>query len=88
MNINNGKDIDSLLFTHKGTNVKFKCTKRVENHYFDTFYEEAKVGIAFDDMKEVDYLIEMLERFKEAVSQNVGTWNVYRYVSKHEVQKL
>ena len=76
MKINNSKDVNSLIFTHKGKDVKFRCEKHAIPMDFQDIEPIVEACIEFGDMHEVDYLIEMLERFKEAIENDIGAWKM------------
>ena len=75
MKIENKKNITEILLTHKGKNVKYDCFIKplpcLDN--LDLVYHES-INIIFDDLMEVEALIDLLERFKQEVQEYTGVW--------------
>lgn len=75
MKINDKENINEIILRHKGKNVKFKCfikpfpyVERLD------LKEKDSVEIVFDDLTEVDALIDMLKRFKQESQEYIGVW--------------
>lgn len=75
MKINDKENINEIILRHKGKNVKFECfikpfpyVKRLD------LKEKDSVEIVFDDLTEVDALIDMLKRFKQESQEYIGVW--------------
>ena len=70
--------VNKISLRHKGKNVRFDCyvkpflcEKRLD-------LERPKVAkIEFDDLREVDSMIEMLSRFRKECEECIGEWNRY-----------
>ena len=75
MKIENKKNITEILLTHKGKNVKYDCLIK-PLPYLDNLdlAENESVNIVFDDLMEVEALIDVLERFKQEVQGYIGVW--------------
>ena len=65
MKINDKENINEIILRHKGKDIKFNCfikpfpyVERLD------LKEKDPVEIVFDDLTEVDALIDMLKRFK------------------------
>ena len=75
MKINNKENINKIILRHKGKDVKFEC-------FINSFpYAERldlekrnSAEIVFDDLIEVDALIDMLKRFKQESQEYIGVW--------------
>lgn len=76
MRINgNVEDINIINLIHKGKDIKFKCFSRPMPYMPRVDLEPPKEAtIAFDDLKEVDEMIEMLKRFKIECAGYMGNW--------------
>lgn len=73
--IGNVEDINVITLTHKSKNAKFQCIPQPMPYMPRTDLEEDKVvEIMFDDLREVDELIAMLERFKKECIGYIGSW--------------
>lgn len=75
MKINDKENINEIILRHKGKNVKFECfikpfpyVERLD------LKEKDSVEIVFDDLTEVDALIDMLKRFKQESQEYIGVW--------------
>lgn len=75
MKINDKENINEIILRHKGKDVKFECfikpfpyVERLD------LKEKDSVEIVFDDLTEVDALIDMLERFKQESQEYIGVW--------------
>ena len=75
MKIENKENINEILLSHKGKNVKFECFIK-PFPYADRLdlVERKPVEIVFDDLMEVEALIEMLTRFKKEIQEYIGVW--------------
>ena len=68
-------EIDKFTFSHKSKDVKFQCVKQPLPYALVQNLEECKgVQIDFVDLKEIDDLINMLERFREECILQFGEW--------------
>lgn len=75
MKINDKENINEIILRHKGKNIKFNCfikpfpyVERLD------LKEKDPVKIVFDDLIEVDALIDMLKRFKQESQEYMGVW--------------
>lgn len=75
MKINDRENINEIILRHKGKDVKFECfikpfpyAERLD------LKEKVPVEIVFDDLIEVDALIDMLKRFKQELQEYIGVW--------------
>lgn len=75
MKINDRENINEIILRHKGKDVKFECfikpflyVERLD------LKEKESVEIVFDDLTEVDALIDMLKRFKQESQEYIGVW--------------
>ena len=75
MKINDKENINEIILRHKCKNIKFNCfikpfpyVERLD------LKEKDPVEIVFDDLTEVDALIDMLERFKQESQEYIGVW--------------
>lgn len=75
MKINDKENINEIILRHKGKDIKFNCfikpfpyVERLD------LKEKDLVEIVFDDLTEVDALIDMLERFKQESQEYIGVW--------------
>ena len=75
LKIENKENINEILLSHKGRNVKFECFIK-PFPYSDRLdlAEKKPVEIVFDDLMEVEALIEMLIRFKKETQEYIGVW--------------
>ena len=69
------ENVDEILLSHKGKNVKFECFIK-PFPYSDRLdlAEKKPVEIVFDDLMEVEALIDMLKRFKQEIQEYIGVW--------------
>ena len=75
MKINNKENINKIILRHKGKDVKFECfikpfpcAERLD------LEKRNSAEIVFDDLIEVDALIDMLKRFKQESQEYIGVW--------------
>lgn len=75
MKINDKENINEIILRHKGKDIKFNCfikpfpyVERLD------LKEKDSVEIVFDDLTEVDALIDMLKRFKQESQEYIGVW--------------
>jgi hypothetical protein len=75
LKINDKENINKIILRHKGKNIKFNCfikpfpyVERLD------LKEKDSVEIVFDDLTEVDALIDMLKRFKQESQEYIGVW--------------
>lgn len=75
MKINGKENINEITLRHKGRDIKFECfikpfpyAERLD------LKEKDPVEIVFDDLTEVDALIDMLKRFKQESQEYIGVW--------------
>ena len=75
LKIENKENINEILLSHKGRNVKFECFIK-PFPYSDRLdlAEKKPVEIVFDDLMEVEALIDMLKRFKQEIQEYIGVW--------------
>lgn len=67
--------INRLELNHNGTNLKYMCFTRPSKMYeTDVLNADRRATITFDDLSEVDAMIEMLTRFKEMCQESMGIW--------------
>lgn len=75
MKIENKENVNEILLSHKGRNVKFECFIKPFPYAYRLDLEERNpIEIVFDDLMEVDALIEMLTRFKKETQEYIGVW--------------
>ena len=76
MRIENVDDVNIITLIHKGNNVKFQCIPEPMPYMprIDLI-EDRRAEIVFNDLREVDELITMLERFKKECSVYLGSWH-------------
>lgn len=74
MKIDDKENINEILLKHTGRNIDFKC-------YIEPYFgkdldliEKKTVVIAFDDLTEVQALIDILKKFKEETQTYIGIW--------------
>lgn len=77
MKICDKENVNEILLSHKGRNVKFECFIKPFPYADRLDLEERKpVEIVFDDLMEVEVLIEMLTRFKKETQECIGVWKM------------
>ena len=91
MKICDKENVNEILLSHKGRNVKFECFIKPFPYADRLDLEERKpVEIIFDDLMEVEALIEMLTRFKKETQEYIGVWkrwsNGYWYL-QYKIKK-
>ena len=75
MKINDKENINEIILRHKGKDVKFKCFIKPFPYAERLDLEKRhSAEIAFDDLIEVDALIDMLKRFKQESQEYIGVW--------------
>ena len=67
--------VTKLQITHRGMNVHFVCLQQPapENPIKD-IEMPAECKLEFDDIREIDYLIHMLEKAKQGILYGLGVW--------------
>ena len=73
MKICGKENVNEILLNHKGRNVKFKCIIKPFS-YAERLDLVKPVEIVFDDLMEVEALIDMLTRFKKEIQEYIGAW--------------
>ena len=76
LKIENKENINEILLSHKGRNVKFECFIK-PFPYSDRLdlAEKKPVEIVFYELMAVEALIDMLKRFKQETPESIGVWN-------------
>lgn len=75
MKINDKKNINEIMLRHKGKDIKFNCfTKPFPYAERLDLEKRNSAEIVFDDLIEVDALIDMLKRFKRESQEYIGVW--------------
>ena len=75
MKINNKENINKIILRHKGKDVKFECFIKPFPYAERLDLEKRnRAEIVFDDLIEVDALIDMLKRFKQESQEYIGVW--------------
>lgn len=75
MKINNKENINKIILRHKGKDVKFECFIKPFPYAERLDLEKRnRAEIVFDDLIEVDTLIDMLKRFKQESQEYIGVW--------------
>ena len=75
MKINNKENINKIILRHKRKDVKFECFIKPFPYAERLDLEKRNSAeIVFDDLIEVDALINMLERFKQESQKYIGVW--------------
>ena len=75
MKICGKENVNEILLNHKGRNVKFECIIKPFPYSERLDLVEIKpVEIVFDDLMEVEALIDMLTRFKKEIQEYIGAW--------------
>ena len=75
MKINDQENINRIYLSHKGRNIKFECITKPFPYTESLDLAETKsVEIIFDDLMEVESLINILERFKKETQEYIGIW--------------
>lgn len=75
LRIGDKENVNEITLRHKGRDIKFECfikpfpyAERLD------LKEKDPVEIVFDDLTEVDALIDMLKRFKQESQKYIGVW--------------
>lgn len=75
MKINNKENINKIILRHKGKDVKFECFIKPFPYAERLDLEKRNSAeIVFDDLIEVDALINMLKKFKQELQKYIGVW--------------
>jgi hypothetical protein len=75
LKINNKENINKIILRHKGKDVKFECFIKPFPYAERLDLEKRnRAEIVFDDLIEVDALIDMLKRFKQESQEYIGVW--------------
>ena len=70
-------NVNEITLIHKGRNVKFNCLIKPFPYEPRLDLEEPKrVEIVFNDLKEVDNMIEMFTRFRKECVEYIGEWKI------------
>jgi hypothetical protein len=68
-------NINEINLVHKGRDIKFNCFINPFPYAPRLDLEEIKrAEIVFDDLMEVDSMIEMLTRFRKECGEYIGEW--------------
>lgn len=73
--VGNKDDVNVITLIHKGKNIKFRCYLN-PFPYMDRedLEKDRESEIIFDDLREVDSMISMFERFKKESCEYMGEW--------------
>ena len=75
MKINDKENINEITLRHKGKNIKFDCFVKPFPYAERLDLEKRNSAeIVFNDLIEVDALIDMLKRFKKESQEYIGVW--------------
>jgi len=75
LKINDKKNINEIMLRHKGKDIKFNCFIKPFPYAERLDLEKRNSAeIVFDDLIEVDALIDMLKRFKRESQEYIGVW--------------
>lgn len=75
MKIGDKENVNEITLRHKGKDIKFKCFVKPFPYAERLDLEKRNVDeIVFDDLTEVDALIDMLKRFKQESQEYIGIW--------------
>ena len=76
MRIIGDKDnVNEITLVHNGRDLKFNCFIKPFPYESRLDLEETKrAKIVFDDLMEVDSMIEMLTRFRKECGEYIGEW--------------
>lgn len=75
MKINDKENINEITLRHKGKNIKFECFAKPFPYAERLDLEKRNSAeIVFNDLIEVDALIDMLKRFKKESQEYIGVW--------------
>lgn len=75
MKINDKENINEITLCHKGKNIKFECFVKPFPYAERLDLEKRNSAeIVFNDLIEVDALIDMLKRFKKESQEYIGVW--------------
>ena len=70
-------NVNEIILIYKGRNVKFNCFIKPFPYEPRLDLEESKrVEIAFNDLKEVNNMIEMFTRFRKECGEYIGEWKI------------
>ena len=70
-------NVNEIILIHQGRNVKFNCFIKPFPYEPRLDLEEPKrVEIVFNDLKEVDNMIEMFTRFRKECGEYIGEWKI------------
>lgn len=73
MKINDKENINEITLRHKGKNIKFECFVKPFPYAERLDLEKRNSAeIVFNDLIEVDALIDMLKRFKKESQEYIG----------------
>ncbi|RHQ81277.1 hypothetical protein DWX91_15965 [Clostridium sp. AF22-10] len=63
-----------LMKSHSDIRAEILNLNVLSNHFLTDLKEKDPVEIVFDDLIEVDALIDMLKRFKQESQEYIGVW--------------
>lgn len=70
------KNVNEIVLQHKGVDMKFGCQIKPMPYVPRLDLEPiTSETILFNDLQEIDSLIEMLEKFKHYCIEYIGIWN-------------
>lgn len=82
------KDLNEIILEHKGMNMKFECyIKPVPYMPRKDLQPCSAMTITFDDIHEINSMIDMLTRMKNMCIDNMGIWRTFhegRVAAVHE----
>ena len=73
--VGNKDNVNEILLIHKGNGLRFQCITKQLPHNGEIDYDKRNViEITFDDLREVDNLIDILARFRSDMQEYLGIW--------------
>lgn len=68
-----GRGVSKIRMRHQGINLNFERLKESQ-HFGDSFGKDNRLDLEFQDLCEVDSLIEALKEFKNECQLYMGCW--------------
>lgn len=72
--VGNKEDVNVITLIHKSKIFKLRCYPKLLPYMDRNLEEDRGAEIFFDDLREVDSLIDILERFKKEICEYMGEW--------------
>lgn len=70
------KTLNTITLKHSGKQMNFCCHIKPYPYIPNQAYEPGRMTIYFDDILEIDSMIDMLTQMRKLCVESIGFWNI------------